>query len=114
MTSAGTTGGVRGGTTGGSRTGVLISGILIFGAGFGSGVTIVFAPEIAGAEAGAIAGLCGIDGFGATGILTGRAGVFCSVGGGKDATTSPGVSENFTKIGLDTRLSMELTDALIR
>lgn len=103
MTSAGATGGVTEGTTGASRIGVVISGIAIVGAGLGSGFTIVLAPEIAGAGAGAIAGLCGADGFGATGILAGRAGTFCSVGGGKDATTSPGVSENFTKMGLDTR-----------
>ena len=107
ITSAGATGGVTGGTTGASKAGVVISGIAIFGAGLGSGFTIVLAPEIAGAGAGAgagaIAGLCGADGFGATGIFAGRAGTFCSVGGGKEATTSPGVSENFTKIGLDTR-----------
>ena len=103
MTSAGATGGVTAGTTGGSRTGVLISGIAIVGAGLGSGFTIVFAPEISGAGAGAIAGLFGADGFGATGIFAGRAGTFCLMGGGKDATTSPGVSENFTKMGLDTK-----------
>ena len=103
ITSAGATGGVTGGTTGASRTGVVISGIAIVGTGFGSGFTIVLAPEISGAGAGAIAGLFGADGFGATGILEGRAGTFCLMGGGRDATTSPGVSENFTKMGLDTR-----------
>ena len=116
MISAGVAGGVTEGITGESKVGVMISGIAIFGAEFGSGFGIDFVPDIAGAGyiAGSIVGLCGINGFGASGILTGRAGTFCSVGGGKDAMTSPGVSENFTKMGLDTRWSIELTDALMR
>ena len=105
MTSAGATGGVTEGTTGASRVGVVISGIAIFGAELGSGFGIVFAPDIAGAGyiAGSIVGFCGIDGLGATGFLKGGAGVFCLVGGGKEATSSPGESENFTKMGLETR-----------
>ena len=105
MTSAGATGGVTEGTTGVSREGVVISGIAIFGARFGSGFGIVFASDIAGAGyiAGSIVGICGIDGLGVTGVLKGGAGDFCLVGGGKEVTTSPGESENFTKMGLETR-----------
>ena len=88
MTLAGATGGVTEGTTGTSRVEVLISGIAIFGAG---------------AIPGSIVGLCGIDGLGATGVLKGGADIFCLFVGGKEATTSPGESENFTKMGLETR-----------
>ena len=105
MTLAGATGGVTEGTTGASRVGVMISGIPIFGAELGSDFGSVFAPDIAGSRytAGSIVGLCGIDGLGATGVLKRGKSVFCLVGGDKEATTSPGESENLTKMGLETR-----------
>jgi len=105
MTSVGAIRVVTEGTTGASRVGVVISAIAILGAGLGSSFGIVSVPDIAGAGdiAGSIVGLFGIDGLGAIGVLKGGADVFCLVGGGKEATTSPGESENLTKMGLETR-----------
>ena len=73
------------GTTGASRVGVVISDSDIFGAGLCSGFGIFFAPDIAGVGyiACSIAGFCGIDVLGATGVLKAGAGVFCLFGGGK-------------------------------
>ena len=88
---------------GGVTTGVETSGIETVGAGE------VFAPEILGITAGKEGFFPGGEGGG--GFLIGGAGIGCGSVGDKEATTSPAVSENFTKMGFETKWSIELTEA---
>ena len=89
-------------------------GIEISGIKAEDALDAVFAPGISGIIANAGDWVSGGDGGRATVVFIGAAGVVCRTVEGKEATALPGVSENFTNMGLETKWSVEFTEALIR